>query len=199
MRVWDVVEVDYHIAGRFQKVGFFAAAEDSSGRYVVEVVSFVLASGLVVGDGAQVFRVGLGVVADKVFEDVFRGGFPTGACVAYRVTIEAESWARWNLRSYIVRVLFFFRLVGQRSWLANKESLGQSCNQLLLREILSTFVIVCRCKRDGITVKHLSVWIVETSLVKGKFLFFYGNTVYRDVDDATVRPYRVGTFSAVLT
>ena len=103
------------------------------------------------------------------------------------------------MRSYIVRVLFFFLLGEWRNRFTDEEFLGQSCNQLLLREILSTFVIVCRCKRDGITVKHLSVWIVETSLVKGKFLFFYGNTVYRDVDDATVRPYRVGTFSAVLT
>ena len=72
IRVWDVVEVYNHIPGCLYEVGFFAGAEDSSRGDVVKVLGFVAAAGLVVLDCPQGFGVLPGVVADEVFEDVFR-------------------------------------------------------------------------------------------------------------------------------
>ena len=193
-----MVEVDDHVAGCFEEFAFFAACEDSARGDVVEVGCFVAAAFPVVSDGAYVLGVGFGVVADEVFVDVLRGCFSAGFCVFYWSAEEAHlgTWGKGGLWWLLLFLRFFF-WEEWFPWLFDVEFFCQAGDEFFFGESFSSLVVVGCSEGDGVSVEELFVGVVVAGFVDRESLSWDRDSVYRDLDDATVCPDGVWAFSQV--
>ena len=180
------------------EIVFFTAAEGSSWGDVVEVGCFVAAAFSVVGDGAYVLGVGFGIVADEVFVDVLWGCFAAWFCVFDGPAEEAHfgaRWKGWGLWLWFFLWLFFL-LEEWLSWFFDVEFFCQAGDELFFGESFSALVVVGCSKGDGVSVEELFVGVVVAGFVDRESLSWDWDSVYRDLDDATVCPDGVWAFSA---